>query len=81
MKSLRKRVSARVRGVMGKAKFSVVLIIIGLVIGIFVGYGILRLPRFVFNLMMLLTFIWMLIWTVKKRRVSKRPAKEVKASW
>ena len=50
------------------------LLILGLVIGICVGCGIFRFPqpRLAFDLMMLLTFISMLIWTIEKRHVNEK---------
>ncbi len=62
-----------------KAKLAVaLLIILGLVIGTCIGSGILRLsqPRLAFDLMMLLTFISMLIWTIRKRRVNEKDPAE-----
>lgn len=55
---------------MNKNKLAVTLLILGLVIGTCIGYGIIPQGRLVFDLMMLLTFISMLIWTVRKRRVA-----------
>lgn len=59
---------------MNNAKLAVALLILGLVIGVFYGCGILRMPqpRLAFDLMMLLTFISMLIWTIRKRRVNEK---------
>ena len=56
---------------MDKTKLAVALLILGLAIGTCIGYGVLSIPqpRFVFDLMMLLTFIWMLIWTIRKKGV------------
>jgi len=65
----------------GKTKLAVALLTLGLVIGTCLGYGILRIPqpRLVFDLMMLLTFISMLIWTIRKRRVNEKdPAEGVR---
>ena len=74
MKRFRERASARVcGGILDKAKFSVALLILGLVIGICIGSGILRLsqPMLAFDLMMLLTFVSMLIWTIRKRHADE----------
>jgi len=64
--------------VVNKAKLAVALLILGLVIGTCLGYGILSIPqpRFAFDLMMLLTFVWMLIWTIRKRRVNEKDSAE-----
>ena len=58
----------------GKTKLAVALLTLGLVIGTCLGYGILKIPqpRLVFDLMMLMTFISMLIWTIRKRRVNEK---------
>ena len=75
MKRLRERASARVCGViLDRAKLAVALLILGLVIGTCIGYGVLRIPqpRLMFDLMMLLTFISMLIWTIKKRHANEK---------
>ncbi len=57
-----------------KAKLAVALLILGLVIGICHGYGILRIPqpRLVFDLMTLLTFMYLCIWTIRKRHVNEK---------
>ena len=65
----------------GKTKLAVALLTLGLVIGTCFGYGILRIPqpRLVFDLMMLMTFISMLIWTIRKRLVTEKdPAEGVR---
>ena len=65
----------------GKTKLAVALLTLGLVIGTCLGYGILKIPqpRLVFDLMMLMTFISMLIWTIRKRRVNEKdPAEGVR---
>jgi len=53
----------------GKTKLAVALLILGLAIGTCIGCGVLSIPqpKLVFDLMMLLTFISMLIWTIRKR--------------
>jgi len=55
------------------------LLILGLVVGVWQGYGtaigsnlVIPQPKLMFDLMMLLTFVWMLIWTIRKRRVIVR---------
>lgn len=60
--------------VVDKTKLAVVLLILGLVIGTCLGYGILSIPQpgLAFDLMMLLTFVWMLIWTIRKRHVNEK---------
>ena len=57
-----------------EAKLVVALSILGLVFGTCVGAGVLRIPqpKIMFDLMMLSTFVWMLIWTIRKRRVRAR---------
>ena len=57
-----------------KVKLAVALLILGLVIGTCLGYGILGIPqtRLAFDLMMLLTFVWMLIWTIRKRHANEK---------
>ena len=62
--------------VVDKTKLAVALLILGLSIGTCIGYGVLRIPqpRLAFDLMMLLTFVWMLIWTIKKRHARARDA-------
>ena len=62
----------------GKTKLAVALLTLGLVIGTCLGYGILKIPqpRLVFDLMMLMTFISMLIWTIRKRRVNEKDPAE-----
>jgi len=60
--------------VINKNKLAVALLILGLVIGICVGSGIVRLsqPRLAFDLMMLLTFVSMLIWTIRERHANEK---------
>jgi len=55
--------------VVDKTKLAVTLLILGLSLGTCIGYGVLRIsqPKLAFDLMMLLTFISMLIWTIRKR--------------
>lgn len=55
-------------------KLAVALLILGLVIGTCLGYGILSIPqpKLAFDLMMLLTFVWMLIWTIRKRHANEK---------
>ena len=63
------------REMVSKAKLAVaLLIILGLVIGTCIGSGILRItqPRIVVDLMMLLTFISMLFWTIRKRHANEK---------
>ena len=57
-----------------KAKLAVALLILGLVIGVFHGCGVLRIPqpKLAFDLMMLLTFISTLIWTIRKRYADEK---------
>jgi len=57
-----------------EAKLAVALSILGLVIGTCVGAGVLEIPqpKFMFDLMMLSTFVWVLIWTIRKNRVRAR---------
>ena len=61
-----------------KTKLKVALIILGLVIGTCIGTGVLRIPqpKLAFDLMFLLTSIWMLIWTIRKRRVNEKDPTE-----
>ena len=64
-----------------EAKLAVALLILGLVIGTCIGCGILRIPqpRLAFDLMLLLTFISMLIWAIRKRHVNEKgPAEGVR---
>ena len=53
---------------------ALVLLILGLVIGACHGYGIFRIPqpKLMFDLMTLLTFIYICIWTIRKRRTRER---------
>ncbi len=53
---------------------AVALLILGLVIGVFQGYGVLRIPqpRLVFDLMTLLTFMYLCIWTIRKRYADEK---------
>ena len=57
-----------------KAKLAVALLILGLVIGVFHGYGVLRIPqpRLVFDLMTLLTFMYLCIWTIRKHHADEK---------
>ena len=55
------------------------LLILGLVVGVWQGYGtaigsnlVIPRPKLMLDLMMLSTFVWMLIWTIKKRQVRAR---------
>ncbi len=59
---------------MGKVRLALVLLVLGLVIGICVVSGIIRLsqPRLAFDLMMLLTFVSMLIWTIRERHADEK---------
>ena len=63
-----------------RAKLAVALLILGLVIGTCIGCGILRIPqpKLAFDLMMLLTFISTLIWTIRKRYADE---KEQRRRW
>lgn len=56
-----------------KVKLALVLLMSGIVFGFCQGYGILKIPqpKFVFDLIVLLTFIYLLIWKIRKR-VEKR---------
>jgi len=59
------------RMISNKTKLAaVLLVLLGLVFG-FCGV-VLRLPRLIFDLIMLLTMILMLLWTVGKRRVNDK---------
>jgi ribose/xylose/arabinose/galactoside ABC-type transport system permease subunit len=57
-----------------KTKLAMALLGLGLSVGTCIGYGVLRIPqpRLMFDLMMLLTFVGMLIWTIKKRHVNEK---------
>jgi hypothetical protein len=57
-----------------EAELAVALSILGLVIGTCIGAGVLDMPKpkLMFDLMMLSTFVWMLIWTIRKRSVRAR---------
>ena len=62
---------------MNKNKLAVALLVLGLIIGVCTGCGILRIiqPRLMFDLMMLLTAVWMLIWTIwtiRKRHADEK---------
>ena len=59
--------------VVDKTKLAVALLILGLVIGTCIGAGVLRIsqPRFMFDLMILSTLVWMLIWTIRKRHTNE----------
>ena len=64
-----------------KNKLAVALLVLGLIIGVCTGCGILRIiqPRLMFDLMMLLTAVWMLIWTIwtiRKRHVNEKGSAE-----
>ena len=75
MKRFQERVKERVCSViLDKTKLSVALLVLGLIIGTCIGCGVLRIPqpKLVFDLMMLLTFISMLIWTIGKRHVNEK---------
>ena len=58
----------------GKTKLAVALLILGLAIGTCIGCGVLSIPqpKLVFDLMMLLTFISMLIWTIRKHHANEK---------
>jgi len=55
--------------VTGNMNKLVALLILGLVIGTCLGYGVLSIPqpKLAFDLRILLTFVWMLVWTIRKR--------------
>ena len=60
-------------------KKAFLLLISGLVIGVWQGYCtaigsnlVIPQPKLMFDLMMLSTFVWMLIWTIRKRRLRSR---------
>ncbi len=67
--------------VVNKTKLAVVLLVLGLVFGILVGYGVLSITqsqgKFLFDLMFLLTMIWMLISTIRKRHADKGSVEEL----
>ena len=52
-----------------KVKFALVLLAAGMVLGICAGYGIFRLDNF--DLMVLLMFIFLCIWAIRKRKEEK----------
>ena len=58
--------------IVDKTRLAVALLILGLAIGTCIGYGVIPHPRLMFDLMMLSTFVWMLIWTIRKRHVCTR---------
>ena len=58
--------------IVDKTRLAVALLILGLVIGTCIGYGIIPQGRLVFDFMMLLTFVWMLIWTIRKRHSNEK---------
>lgn len=65
--------------VLNKTKLAV--LILGLVagaIGVCIGYGIIRIPqpKLVFDLMFLLTMIYIFIWTIRKRHENERRTSE-----
>lgn len=66
--------------VVNKTKLAGALLILGLVVGTCVGYGVLNTTqsqgKFAFDLMFLLTMVWMLIWTIRKRHVNEEDPTE-----
>ena len=75
MKRFQELVKERVCSViLDKTKLSVALLVLGLVIGVLCGCGILRIPqpKLAFDLLMLLTFVSMLIWTIRKRHADEK---------
>jgi len=64
--------------VVDKVKLALVLLVLGLVIGICLGYGMIPRPynTLVFDLMMSLTFIYVCIWTIRKRHAHEENEKD-----
>lgn len=60
--------------IVDKTKLAVALMILGLSLGTCIGAGVLRIPqpRLMFDLMSLLTMIYIFIWTIRKRHVRAR---------
>lgn len=56
-----------------KVKLALVLLISGIVFGFCYAHGILRIlqPGLMFDLMTLLTMIYLFVWTIRKRREQK----------
>jgi len=55
-----------------KVKLALVLLGTGMVVGFCAGYGIFRVPQPLFELIILLMFIYLAIWGIRKRMGKKR---------